>query len=180
MNNIRVVQHAVTEPQQPEPQLEQQSEIKMTIEEHETSPEIPTTRLNLNSIKGYTEKRKSLKALKMKTDTVIELKKAFAIFDKTEMRLNHSLVLFCAQIVEDIFNKPKQGNLKRDIVVEVCKEHFNEDPALVEMVIDLIFSKVIKTTLWRRNNLRIKNVALLFFEIFGPSIQTNLSSRLKL
>ena len=73
-----------------------------------------------------------------------------------------------------------QGDVKRDIVVDICKEYFNGDSALVEMVLDLVFEKVIKTTMWRRNKQRMKNVCVFFFKIFGPSIQTNLSSRLKL
>jgi len=142
--------------------------------------ELPKSSLSLVGIKGYTEKRKSLKMLKMKTETITEIKRAFDIFDTHELQLNHSVVLFVAQIVEDIFNKPTQGETKREIVVDVCKTYFNEDTALVEMVLDLVFDKIIKTTLWRRNKQRLKNVALFFFEMFGPSIQTNLSSRLKL
>ncbi len=142
--------------------------------------EIPKTRLNLSGIKGYKEKKKSIKELKLKTETITELKKAFDIFDPEELKLNHSVVLFVAQVVEDIFNKPGQGEVKRDVVVEICKDYFNGEGPLVEMVLDLVFSKIIKTTLWRRNKQRLKNLAIFFFEIFGPSIQTNLSSKLKL
>ena len=165
------------------------SETVMTIEEIVKEPEIlgdsivqevPKTRLNLSGIKGYKEKKKSIKELKLKTETIIELKKAFDIFDSSELKLNHSVVLFVAQVVEDIFNKPKQGELKRDVVVEICKDYFNGEASLVEMVLDLVFPKIIKTTLWRRNKQRLKNLAIFFFEIFGPSIQTNLSSKLKL
>jgi hypothetical protein len=138
------------------------------------------TKLDLTGIKGYTHKRKSLKMRKLKADTVDELRKAFSIFDTKELQLNHSVVLFVAQVVEDIFNKPMQGDIKREIVVDVCHTFFNGDSALVEMVLELVFDKIIKTTLWRRNKQRIKNVCVFFFEIFGPSIQSNLSSRLKL
>ena len=142
--------------------------------------EVPKTRLNLSGIKGYKEKKKSIKELKLKTETITELKKAFDIFDPEELKLNHSVVLFVAQVVEDIFNKPGQGEIKRDVVVEICKHYFNGEAPLVEMVLDLVFSKIIKTTLWRRNKQRLKNLTIFFFEIFGPSIQTNLSSKLKL
>ena len=175
MNNVQVVSHS--EP----PTTAMQNVLNDLLEpEAVACKELPKTKLNLTGIKGYTEKKKSLKILKIKSETVDELKKAFIIFDKNELQLNHSIVLFVAQIVEDIFNKPKQGDIKREIVVDVCKEHFNGDPMLVEMVLDLIFHKIIKTTLWRRNKQRLKNIALFFLELFGPSIQTNLSSRLKL
>lgn len=142
--------------------------------------EVPKTRLNLSSIKGYEEKRKSIKANKLKAETIIELQKAFDIFDPNELKLNHSVVLFVAQVVEDIFNKPKQGPLKKEVVIEICKQYFNGEEALVEMVLELVFPKIIKTTLWRRNKQRLKNLTIFFFEIFGPSIQTNLSNKLKL
>lgn len=176
MNNIQVVSH----PDAPIDQLKPFSELINPSTDDLSSKEMPKTKLNLTGIKGYSEKKKSLKMLKIKEETVNELKKAFSIFDKTELQLNHSAVLFVAQIVEDVFNKPKQGDLKREIVVDVCNEYFNGEPALVEMVLDLIFHKVIKTTLWRRNKQRAKNIAVFFLELFGPSIQTNLSSRLKL
>jgi hypothetical protein len=176
MNNISVVQP--------------QAKLSLIIDDAPPTDKAPValvapieplaTKLDLTGIKGYTQKRKSLKVMKMKADTIDELRKAFAIFEKTELQLNHSVVLFVAQIVEDIFNKPLQGDIKREIVIDVCHTFFNGDAALVEMVLELVFEKVIKTTLWRRNKQRLKNVALFFFEIFGPSIQSNLSSRLKL
>ena len=156
------------------------SSVGGSVSDTPATVELPKTRLNLSSIKGYTHKRKSLKLMKIKTETTAEIKKAFDIFDIHELQLNHSVVLFVAQIVEDVFNKPKHGDVKREIVVDVCKAFFNEDPALVEMVLELVFDKVIKTTLWRRNKQRVKNLCVFFFEMFGPSIQTNLSSKLKL
>tara|TARA_R110000868_G_scaffold211618_5_gene461673 strand:+ start:1080 stop:1598 length:519 start_codon:yes stop_codon:yes gene_type:complete len=172
MNNIRIVQP----PQQADLSLIVTDDINLAP----IAPPLELSTLKLTGIKGYDEKRRSLKMLKIKAETVAELRKAFAIFDKVELQLNHSVVLFVAQIVEDIFNKPMQGDVKRDIVVDICKEYFNGDSALVEMVLDLVFEKVIKTTMWRRNKQRMKNVCVFFFKIFGPSIQTNLSSRLKL
>lgn len=178
MNNIRVISQADTQSQDATPTLSEMVNSSPTDEL--SSKEKSKTKLNLTGIKGYAEKKKSLKIIKIKEETVSELKKAFSIFDKSELELNHSAVLFVAQIVEDVFNKPKQGDIKRQIVIDVCSEYFNGDPALVEMVLDLVFEKVIKTTLWRRNKQRLKNIAIFFLEIFGRSIQTNLSSRLKL
>jgi len=183
MNNFYSV------PPSPPPEVVVPSSTVLKIEEIVKEPvllgdssikEVPKTRLNLSGIKGYKDKKKSIKELKLKTETIIELKKAFDIFDLEELKLNHSVVLFVAQVVEDIFNKPNQGDVKREVVVEICKDYFNGEAPLVEMVLDLVFPKIIKTTLWRRNKQRLKNLAIFFFEIFGPSIQTNLSSKLKL
>ena len=103
MNNIRIVQ-----PPQADLSL-------MITEDAPIAPPLELSTLKLTGIKGYDEKRRSLKMLKIKTETVAELRKAFAIFDKVELQLNHSVVLFVAQIVEDIFNKPMQGDMKRDL-----------------------------------------------------------------
>ena len=55
--------------------------------------------------------------------------------------MNHSLVLFVSQIVEDTFTKPGLRRINRDIVTEVCKEYFDNKPELVHMVLDLVFEK---------------------------------------
>jgi len=180
MNNVRVITQAAEQPRQEEAVSSLSELVNPTPTDELSSKEPQKSKLNLTGIKGYAEKKKSLKMIKIKDETIRELKKAFSIFDKTELELNHSAVLFVAQIVEDVFNKPKQGHLKRQVVVEVCSEYFNGEPALVEMVLDLVFEKIIKTTMWRRNKQRMKNIAVFFLQAFGPSIQTNLSSRLKL
>ncbi len=144
------------------------------------APKTSSTKLDLNSIKGYSQKRKMLKLIKMKEDCKTELHGALNIFDPHEINLNHTAVLFCAQIVEDIFCKPKQGRLKEEIVIDVCKKHFNDDPELVKMVLELIFDKIIKTTLFRRNKERIKNALCWLGEIFGMvNVQTTFSTNLK-
>jgi hypothetical protein len=150
------------------------------IIENIKSKEIVKSKYDLTSIKGFTEKKKKMKILKMKEHVMEELKSSIDIFDINELKLNHSLVLFVAQIVEDFFNKPLQGEMKREVVIDICKPFFNDDQALVEMVLELVFDKVIKTTFLRRNKQRIKNIAAFFLELFSPLIQSNLPSKLKL
>ena len=55
------------------------------------------------------------------SDSIAELKHAISIFDPEEIRLNHSLVLFVSQIVEDIFTKKGLGEAEKTVVVEVLK-----------------------------------------------------------
>jgi len=141
---------------------------------------LPQSKLNLGSIKGYTEKKKNIKLLKMKQDVIEELFNALNIFDPEEINLNHTAVLFCAQIVEDIFTKPKQGELKKEIVVEVCKQFFNNDEALVNMVLELVFEKIIKTTFYRRNKERIKNGLCWLLNMVGVKVQPSFSTNLKI
>lgn len=168
--------------------MEERPEPKQTVKQvYETLSQVPinstkqSSKLDLNSIKGYSQKRKMLKLIKMKEDCKAELTGALNIFDPHEITLNHTAVLFCAQIVEDIFCKPKQGHIKEEIVIAVCKQHFNDDPELVKMVLELIFDKIIKTSLFRRNKERILNVLSWLGDLFGMvNIQTNFSTNLKL
>ena len=77
--------------------------------------------------------------------------------------------------------KPKQGDIKEEIVIAVCKQYFNGDVELVKMVLELVFEKIIKTTLFRRNKERIKNALSWLAEVFGMvHVQTNFSANLKL
>ena len=141
---------------------------------------VVVSKLDLTGIKGFTQKKKGLKIAKMKQDAITELQNALGIFDPHEINLNHTAVLFCAQIVEDYFTSPQQGVLKEQVVVEVCKKFFNGDEALVKMVLELVFEKVIKTTLYRRNKERIKNGLGWFLTIFGMKVDASLSTSLKL
>jgi len=154
--------------------------IKPTDKFEETKvKQLTKSKYDLTSIKGFTEKKKQLKILKMKQDIIDELKSSIDIFDSNELKLNHSFVLFVSQIVEDFFNKPKQGEIKREIVVDICKPFFENNTELVEMVLDLVFDKIIKTTWIRRNKQRIKNIAGFFLELFSPIIQSSLPSKLR-
>lgn len=142
--------------------------------------EIPKSRFDLKSIKGFTEKKKQLKILRLQQNAIEELSKSFEIFDKSELHLNHTLVLFTCQIVEDLFCKKQQGKFKEEVVLEVCKPYFNGDPELVRMVIELVFERVTKTTMWRRNVSRVKEWGIFFGKMICPNIQQNLSVKLKL
>ena len=184
MNNFQNIQQVhnpapITEPNNLIMKIE---EIVKPVDPFETDniKEIPKTNLKMTSIKGFTEKKKKLKMIKMKNHVMTELKNSIDIFDKDELHLNHSLVLFVAQIVEDFFNKPLQGDLKREVVVEVCKPFFDDKDDLVDMVLELVFDKIKKTTLLRRNKQRMKNIGSFFLGLFIPSIQKNFTSKLKL
>lgn len=142
--------------------------------------EIPKSRFDLKSIKGFTEKKKQLKILRLQQNAIEELSKSFEIFDKSELHLNHTLVQFTCQIVEDLFCKKQQGKFKEEVVLEVCKPYFNGDPELVRMVIELVFDRVTKTTMWRRNVSRVKEWGVFFGKMIFPNIQQNFAVKLRL
>lgn len=181
MNNIQRVQNNAT--------LVEPTDLITKIEEvikppdpfeNDNIKEVPKTKLKMTGIKGFTEKKKKLKLIKMKNHVMEELKNSIDIFDKGELYLNHSLVLFVSQIVEDFFNKPSQGDIKREVVLEVCKPFFDGKEDLVDMVLELVFDKIEKTTFFRRNKQRLKNIGCFFLELFLPSIQKNFTNKLRL
>lgn len=164
-----------------EPEKEKQS-ISLVLDEQvslldETNFE--ETNLNLSSVKGYKEKRKDIKYLRIKNEAIIELKKSLKIFKKDELKLNHSVVLFCCQIVEDLFTSSKKGQLKKSVVIEVCKEFFDDKEDLVEMVIDLIFDKIVKSSFLRRNKNKIKSLGFFLLSKISPDLSTFSQSRFK-
>jgi hypothetical protein len=70
--------------------------------------------------------------------------------------------------------KPKSGKDKAEIVKAVCAEFFDGKEELVMMVVDLIYGKIVKSTFYRRNSNKIRNVGTnilkSFFGIFVGSI----------
>lgn len=137
------------------------------------------TNLNLSSVKGYREKKKQLKYSKIKNEAIAELKKSLKIFEKDELKLNHSVVLFCCQIVEDLFTSSGKGDIKKSIVLEVCKEFFEDKEDVVEMVIDLVFEKVIKSSFMRRNKNKLKSVGFFLLSKISPDLSTFSQSRFR-
>ena len=141
--------------------------------------EFTETNLNLNSVKGYKDKKKELKYLKLKQEAVNELKKALKIFSAEELELNHSVILFCCQIVEDLFTSRQKGQFKKDVVIEVCKDFFHNKSEVVEMVIDLVFDKIIKSSFMRRNKNKMKSIGFFLLEKISPNLQTFSQSKLR-
>jgi hypothetical protein len=141
--------------------------------------QLPEPKLNLSSVKGYKEKKKALKYLKMRAEAVAELKSSLKIFNKEELILNHSVVLFCCQIVEDLFTSKGKGEIKKSIVIEVCKEFFEEKEEVVDMVIDLVFDKIIKTSFMRRNKNKIKSAGFFLMEKISPDLPSLSQSKLR-
>lgn len=141
--------------------------------------QIMKSNLNLSSVRGYKEKKKQLKYLKLKNEAIVELRNALKIFNKDELALNHSVVLFCCQIVEDLFTSSGKGDIKKAVVLEVCKDFFDGKTNVVEMVIDLVFDKVTKTTMFRRNKNKLKSIGFFLLEKITPNLQSLSTSKLK-
>jgi hypothetical protein len=157
----------------------EEKELVADVKREEQMIEFPETNLNLDSVKGFREKKKELKYMKLKAEAIKELKNSLKIFHPDELKLNHSVVLFCCQIVEDLFTSKAKGHIKKDVVIEVCKEYFHEKEEVVEMVIDLVFDKIVKTSFLRRNKNKIKSVGFFLLDKLSPDLSNFSASKLK-
>ena len=134
------------------------SNIKVVMEPPFKNTVIKQPVINFTALKGFQEKEKIFKA-DIKRKLIVEnIKNVLAIYEADEKKYNAGIVLFVCQCVEDLIHKPKLGALKADIVKEICADFFDGKSELVEMVIDLIFDKIIKTNFWRRHSLKIRNM----------------------
>jgi len=163
--------------------IDDTEDVEELDEPEPTPPEpvkqIPISKFNLSRVKGYKQKKALMKQQLLVSNTIAELKHALSIFDPEEIRLNHSLILFVCQIVEDIFTKTGLGEIKNTVVVEVCKEYFKGDAELVQMVIDIVFDKVIKTNWFRQNKTRIADIFFWVLRLFGDRLDVRYQTNFK-
>lgn len=114
--------------------------------------------INFKNLKGYKNKEKEYK-LNMKKKLIIEhINNALNIYTDEEKKYNTDVVLFVCQCVEDLITKPKSGALKAEVVTKVCAKYFDEKDDLVTVIINLMFEKIIKTSLIRRNKLKAQRI----------------------
>lgn len=117
--------------------------------------------IDLSSIKGFTEKKRQMKNDVKKKQAIEEINKSLEFFNVEELKYNHSVVLFCSQIVEDLYGDERNaGEIKQSIVNEVCRKYFNNDLQLVASILELVYPRIIKTNWFRRNRLKIRNFFL--------------------
>ena len=69
--------------------------------------------------------------------------------------------------VEKFILKPKAGEAKKRLVIEVCKQYFNDDEELVLMIINLVFEKLSQVKFFKRQGLKF----LRFFSKIKQSPQ---------
>ena len=74
---------------------------------------------------------------------------------KNELKYNDRFVLFVMDEVEKFILKSKSGKAKKDLVIEICKKYFNDDPTLVELVIKLVFKELSQVQFIKRQGLKL-------------------------
>jgi hypothetical protein len=118
--------------------------------------------INYKNLKGYKNKEKAYK-LNIKKEQIIDhINTALNIYSDDEKKYNTDIVLFVCQCVEDLITSAKSGPLKSEVVMKVCSKYFDGKEDLVMVIINLMFEKIIKTSLVRRNKLKIQRLGKVF------------------
>jgi hypothetical protein len=118
--------------------------------------------INFKNLKGYKSKEKEYK-LNMKKQAIIDhINNALNIYTDEEKKYNTDIVIFVCQCAEDLITTAKSGKLKAEVVMKVCAKYFDEKEDLVMVIINLMYEKIVKTSLARRNKLKLQRLAKSF------------------
>ena len=118
--------------------------------------------INFKNLKGYKNKEKAYK-LNLKKQAIIDhINNALNIYTDEEKKYNTDIVIFVCQCVEDLITTSKSGKLKAEVVMKVCAKYFDDKEDLVMVIINLMYEKIVKTSLVRRNKLKLQRLGKLF------------------
>jgi predicted SprT family Zn-dependent metalloprotease len=118
--------------------------------------------INFKNLKGYKNKEKEYK-LNMKKQAIVDhINNALTIYTDEEKKYNTDIVIFVCQCAEDLITSAKSGKLKAEVVMKVCAKYFDGKEELVMVIINLMYDKIIKTSLARRNKLKLQRLAKSF------------------
>ena len=118
--------------------------------------------INFKNLKGYKNKEKAYK-LNLKKQAIIDhINNALNIYTDEEKKYNTDIVIFVCQCVEDLITTSKSGKLKSEVVMKVCSKYFDDKEDLVMVIINLMYEKIIKTSLVRRNKLKLQRLGKVF------------------
>jgi len=118
--------------------------------------------INFKNLKGYKNKEKEYK-LNLKKQAIIDhINTTLNIYTDEEKKYNTDIVIFVCQCVEDLITTAKSGKLKSEVVRKVCSKYFDDKEDLVMVIINLMYDKIVKTSLVRRNKLKLQRIGKAF------------------
>lgn len=117
--------------------------------------DIPIINFNTKNLLGLEEKLQKLKLCNYQSDFLKEIQIILNLYSTDELKYNAKFVLYVMQEVEKFLLKPKAGLSKKELVIECVKPYFNNDPALVEMVIELVFEKLPQIKFLKRQGYKL-------------------------
>ena len=116
---------------------------------------IPNILFNVKGLDGLETRLKNMKLINYQHDFINEIDKVLKLYDDPELKYSEKLVLFVMSEVEQYILKPKSGNTKKELVIEICKKYFNDDPVLVELIIKLVFRELSQVKFIKRQGLKL-------------------------
>lgn len=149
MKKLQILQ-PVNQPK-PEEFIESEEMPKSVFERKE----IPLINFNTKNLFGLEEKLQKLKLCNYQSDFLKEIQIILNLYSTDELKYNAKFVLYVMQEVEKFLLKPKAGQSKKELVIECVKPYFNNDPALVEMVIELVFEKLTQIKFFKRQGYKL-------------------------
>ena len=133
--------------------------------------------INFKNLKGYKTKEKAYKLILKKQLIIDHINNALNIYTDDEKKYNTDIVLFVCQCVEDLITSSKSGPLKFDVVTKVCSKYFDNKDELVMVIINLMFDKIVKTSLVRRNKLKAQRIGGYIFKNTVGSAVSGVTSK---
>lgn len=111
--------------------------------------------VNIDELDGLHDKLRNMKINNYQNEFINEMNKILILYDDNELKYNAKFVLFIMEQVERYLLKPKCGQSKKQLVIEVCKKYFNNDPDLVDVIINLMFDQLKQVKFLKRQALKI-------------------------
>ena len=116
---------------------------------------VPQISFNKSKLVGLDGKLQQIKICNYQADFKDQIDQVLQLYSDDELKYSDQLVLYVMQEVEKFILKPKSGESKKQLVIECCKKYFNDDPQLVEMVINLVFKKLSQIKLIKRQGYKL-------------------------
>jgi len=127
------------------------SDSQPIVKQQNKSTLLPdTSRFDVSKLQSLENKLKNIKQSNKSNDFIDQISNILNLFDINDLKYSHEVVFFVMSECEKFLLMLKSGEQKNDIVVEICKRFFNDEPALVKMVIELLMHKLPQVKLVER------------------------------
>lgn len=95
--------------------------------------------------------KQNLKTKAKIEEFVSKMKSVLDTIDKDGMKkYNIEIVKFVIESAEHVFTKPKSGDIKKSVSIEILKSFFDDNEELIERFIDMGLKDIEKSTRWTR------------------------------
>ena len=101
-----------------------------------------SSRFDVSKLASLNGKLKNMKQSNKSNDFVDQIGHVLDLFDVDELKYSYEVVFFVMTEVERFLLVSKGGEQKSELVAEVCKRFFNDDPQLVSVVVELLMHRL--------------------------------------